>query len=76
MAGLGGGVIIKPALDFLGHYDVATIGVLSAATVFSMACVSVIKAAQSKIKVKGRVSLILAAGSITGGIIGKVFSII
>ncbi|HEY4553770.1 MAG TPA: sulfite exporter TauE/SafE family protein [Bacillaceae bacterium] len=70
-AGLGGGVIIKPALDFLDHYDVATIGVLSSATVFSMACVSLLKAAQGGIRVKGATSFTLAAGSVAGGIIGK-----
>lgn len=71
VAGLGGGVIIKPALDFLGDYDVATIGVLSAATVLAMACVSLLSAARSGIKIKGKVSFILAAGSIAGGIFGK-----
>ncbi|HLQ75126.1 MAG TPA: sulfite exporter TauE/SafE family protein, partial [Alloiococcus sp.] len=40
LAGLGGGVIIKPVLDLLGDYDVGTISVLSAATVFSMSVVS------------------------------------
>lgn len=69
---MGGGVIIKPALDFLGDYDVATIGVLSAATVFAMACVSLLKATRSGIKVKGKVSFILAAGSIIGGVFGKI----
>ncbi|CAM4101547.1 sulfite exporter TauE/SafE family protein [Lederbergia lenta] len=72
IAGLGGGVIIKPALDFLGDYDVAAIGVLSAATVFAMACVSLLNAAHSGIKIKGKVSIILAAGSIVGGFIGKI----
>lgn len=32
--GLGGGVIIKPVLDFLGDYNIETIGVLSASTIF------------------------------------------
>ena len=32
--GLGGGVIIKPVLDFLGDYNIETIGVLSACTIF------------------------------------------
>lgn len=36
MAGLGGGVIIKPVLDFLGDYNIETIGVLSACTIFSI----------------------------------------
>lgn len=40
LAGLGGGIIIKPMLDLLGHFDVATITILSAATVFAMSIVS------------------------------------
>ncbi|MFK4998842.1 TSUP family transporter [Bacillus sp. N9] len=73
IAGLGGGIIIKPVLDGIGTYDVATIGILSAATVFAMACVSLLKAARSGVKVNGKVSYLLAIGSISGGIIGKFF---
>ncbi len=40
LAGIGGGVIIKPAMDFLGHYDLPTISVISSITVLSMAIVS------------------------------------
>src|SRR5690625_4814534 len=72
IAGIGGGVIIKPILDTFGHFDVATIGILSAVSVFSMATVSLIKASFTKIKVKVKTSSILALSSIVGGIIGKV----
>lgn len=65
-------MIIKPILDFIGDYDVATIGILSSATVFSMACVSLLKATREGIRIKGRVSFILAGGSIIGGIVGKI----
>lgn len=71
IAGLGGGVIIKPVLDTLGHYDVSTISVLSAATVFSMAVVSLINSKRLGVKIKGKTSLTLAIGSIMGGILGK-----
>ncbi len=71
VAGLGGGVIIKPILDTLGHYDVSTIGALSSATVFSMAVVSLINARRLGVKIEGKTSFILAIGSITGGVIGK-----
>jgi len=37
-----GGVIIKPGLDGLGHYDVRSVSMLSAITVFSMAVVSMV----------------------------------
>ncbi|GGC84297.1 hypothetical protein GCM10007216_13690 [Thalassobacillus devorans] len=71
MAGLGGGVIIKPVLDFAGHYDLATIGVLSAATVFAMSSVSLIKSGNLEVSVNVKVSSLIAVGSIAGGLIGK-----
>ncbi|NBJ71306.1 sulfite exporter TauE/SafE family protein [Roseburia sp. 1XD42-34] len=71
MAGLGGGIIIKPLLDMLGHYDLSTIGVLSSATVFSMSVVSLIKARSSNLEIDRGNSLFIAIGSIIGGFIGK-----
>lgn len=73
MAGLGGGVIIKPLLDLIGDYDVATIGVLSAATVFSMACISLISSRRTDIKLEVKSSFLLAIGSVFGGLAGKTF---
>src|SRR5699024_10194229 len=73
IAGIGGGVIIKPALDLLGHYDLASIGILSAVCVFSMASVSLIRFAKGKVKIDRYTSTILAIASIIGGSIGKVF---
>ncbi|MFQ9249106.1 MAG: sulfite exporter TauE/SafE family protein [Clostridium paraputrificum] len=71
MAGLGGGVIIKPILDFLGDYDVATISVLSSMTVFTMAVVSIIKQVRYKFKLEIRKTVLLGLGSILGGLIGE-----
>ncbi|WP_188733270.1 sulfite exporter TauE/SafE family protein [Oceanobacillus neutriphilus] len=73
VAGLGGGVIIKPLLDFFGHFDLPTIGVLSAATVLAMATMSLIKlgVSRSEAKIDKTVSLLLASGSIAGGVFGK-----
>lgn len=71
VAGLGGGVIIKPLLDLLGDFDVGTIGVLSAATVLSMASVSLAKVKKTKIKMDKTISLLIAIGSIMGGLLGK-----
>lgn len=75
VAGIGGGVIIKPVLDTLGHYDLTTIGILSSFTVLSMAIVSIIKQLRQGFVVKKSL-LILAIGSLLGGAIGKgLFSI-
>src|SRR5699024_2250124 len=71
MAGLGGGIIIIPVLDVLGDYDVECIAVLSASTVFAMACVSHITSAKSDVKINVKSSLTIAIGSIIGGLVGK-----
>jgi len=70
-AGLGGGVIIKPVLDLFGHYDIGTIGFLSAATVFSMASVSLLRARKNNIRIEKAQSILIAVGSIIGGFFGK-----
>lgn len=76
MAGLGGGVIIKPVLDALGNYNLETISILSSATVLAMAIVSTIKQIRTGFVLKKNM-YILALGSIIGGGLGKVlFSII
>ncbi|PLX29076.1 MAG: sulfite exporter TauE/SafE family protein [Clostridiales bacterium] len=71
IAGLGGGVIIKPVLDALGQYDLGSIGILSSATVFSMAIVSLLRAIWSKAELKGKCVALISLGSILGGVIGK-----
>lgn len=71
LAGLGGGVIIKPSLDVLGHYDIVTISLLSTFTVFSMAVISTYKQIRKGFKVDVRL-MYLSLGAIGGGILGKV----
>lgn len=70
LAGLGGGVIIKPTLDLLGHYDITTISLLSSFTVFSMAIVSTYKQLKKGFVIQKSL-VYLAIGAILGGIIGK-----
>lgn len=70
IAGVGGGVIIKPALDALGHYNIETIGVLSSVAVLSMAIVSTARRFIQGLKIDIKIVL-LATGAIAGGIIGK-----
>lgn len=77
MAGLGGGVIIKPLLDFLGDYSLSTIGVLSSFTVFSMAIVSIIKQIRYKVRIEVRKTVFIGIGSIIGGVLGdKIINLI
>lgn len=71
LAGLGGGVIIKPVLDAFGTYDIATIGILSSATVFSMSVVSLGRSMRKGVKLDGKRTMMIAFGSIIGGTAGK-----
>lgn len=70
LAGLGGGVIIKPVLDALGDYNVFVIGVLSSATVFSMALVSTTRRIIDGLRFDN-ILVALAIGAVLGGLIGK-----
>ncbi len=82
ISGMGGGVIVKPIMDLLGHYDAVTISLLSSITVFSMAVVSLIKSrGQSDLQnEKGSSTfhlIVLGLGGVIGGISGQtVFSIV
>lgn len=71
LTGVGAGVIIKPLLDIFGHYNTATIGILSSITVFSMAFVSIIGQLSSKANFNPKVVLPVAVGSMIGGTIGQ-----
>lgn len=71
LTGMGGGVIIKPAMDAIGEYDAATIGVLTAVTVLTMSVTSVIKQFRQKANVPWKSAILLACGSMTGGMIGQ-----
>ncbi len=70
LVGLGGGIIIKPALVAISSFDLFTIGILSSLTVFSMAFVSLTLRLLRGLSIDRRVFLI-GASSIAGGFLGK-----
>ncbi len=70
IAGIGGGIIIKPSLDAIGTYNIGTIAVLSAITVLCMAAVSAVKHIKGGIKLDLRI-VILSVGAVLGGFLGK-----
>ena len=70
IAGLGGGIIIKPLFDFLGYQDAATIGVLSAFAVFTMSFVSIIKQFRKGPIIKLDFVLLMSFGAFMGGLAG------
>ena len=70
-AGLGGGVIIKPVLDFIGAHDLATISFLSASAVFTMSVYSTFKQIRNKVKFDFIMILLISVGAIVGGNVGS-----
>lgn len=72
ICGIGGGVIVKPVLDFFAYDSIATISFLSNCMVFAMSIYSVCKALCSKDKeIKIRDITPLGCGSAIGGILGS-----
>ncbi|MFI3162999.1 MAG: sulfite exporter TauE/SafE family protein [Bacillota bacterium] len=71
LTGMGGGVIIKPVLDMIGGYDVATIGILSCVTVFAMSVSSIVRKVMQKSKFPVKLALYLSVGSMLGGLLGQ-----
>lgn len=72
ICGIGGGIIIKPALDSFGILDVAAISFLSSCTVLAMTTYSVFRNRWHGISnVKLLESMPLIIGSVGGGIAGK-----
>lgn len=70
LGGIGGGMIIRPALDAVGGIPIATIGILSSTVVLVMAIVSVWKQRQHIGAIPKRYLLYLALGSLAGGALG------
>lgn len=72
ITGLGGGIIIKPAFDFVGIDTTSMISVYSTVAVFTMCLVSIYKRSKQGFYVQKQIALGLAFGSIIGGKIGDV----
>lgn len=70
-AGLGGGVIIKPVLDFIGAHDLSMISFLSTSAVFTMAVYSTIKQVRNKVKFDTMMIVLVAIGAMIGGNVGS-----
>lgn len=71
ISGMGGGVIIKPILDFLATDSVATISFYSSVAVFVMSISSTVRQIQYGHKLKVIELIHIAIGSIIGGHIGS-----
>lgn len=69
--GLGGGVIIKPILDFIGAEPRMQVDFLSAVAVFTMSVVSTVKQLKNKVSFDKNIILFIAFGSVAGGFLGS-----
>lgn len=73
VCGIGGGVIIKPALDAVGLIDVTTVSFLSGCTVLSMSFTSLYRNLRERkdVAFDKIFATVLALGSVAGGMAGK-----
>lgn len=71
IAGLGGGVIIKPLLDMVNYHDATSIGIYSSVAVFTMCVISLARQVRSGFGFDGTMALWVSAGSLVGGIAGE-----
>ena len=69
--GLGGGVIIKPILDFIGAESRMQVDFLSATAVFTMSVVSTLRYMKKKVDFRKDIILFISVGSIAGGWLGS-----
>ncbi|WP_067843810.1 sulfite exporter TauE/SafE family protein [Amphibacillus sediminis] len=72
ISGMGGGVIIKPVLDFIGAHSVAAISFYSTVAVFTMSIVSTARQAKSGAKLNWKIIGWLSFGAVLGGVLGNV----
>ncbi len=77
IAGLGGGVIIKPLFDLIGVHDAAAIGFYSSVAVFTMSVVSIVKQLKKGFHFDLKTIVFISLGSLAGGLAGEnVFSLV
>ena len=77
IAGLGGGVIIKPLFDLIGFHNASTISFYSSIAVFTMCLVSIYKQLKNKFKFDLKIVLAISIGSLVGGFLGEsIFNLI
>lgn len=71
VSGMGGGVIIKPILDFIGADSVAAISFYSTVAVFTMSIVSTLRQMKNGIKLDLKAIGWISLGAIIGGFLGN-----
>ncbi|MBP1045116.1 sulfite exporter TauE/SafE family protein [Enterococcus sp. BWM-S5] len=70
ISGMGGGVIIKPVLDFIGLHSLSAIAFYSSVAVFTMSLSSTYKQIKNGMQINIRQALGISVGSMLGGVLG------
>lgn len=73
IAGLGGGIIIKPVFDIFGYHNAISIGIYSSFAVLTMSIISIYKFLRQKVEINYSIVIYASFGGIIGGIIGEIF---
>lgn len=72
ISGMGGGVIIKPVLDFVGSHSVASVSFYSTVAVFTMSIISTWRQLKSGVRFNLNIIGWVSAGAVLGGILGNI----
>ena len=70
LSGMGGGVIIKPVLDFIGYHSLSSIAFYSSVAVFTMSISSTYKQYKNGVQVELKKAASISLGSLLGGVLG------
>lgn len=76
VSGLGGGIIIKPVMDFMGELDISSINALSSITILTMTTVSIIRSRENARGVNLKMVVTISLGGIIGGVVGHKFFVL
>ena len=71
IAGISGGVVLRPVFDLIGYHDVLSIGFYMGVAVITMTIASTVKQVRMGTKIKVDKALTLAVGAVTGGWVGQ-----
>lgn len=71
VAGIGGGIIIKPLMDLVTNIEVVTVGILSSVCVLTMSATTIIRHMRQGNYPERRIAIWLGLGSIIGGVLGE-----
>ncbi len=74
LVGIGGGIIIKPLLDFIGYHSVEVVGFISTCAMLAMSTSSLTEHIITKTEVNKKTAGLVSLGGAIGGVIGnKIF---